>query len=326
MKTSTWETLKIFDNPINGRAIKLVDSPLEMPGGVEEIIRKNWDKQLREKQGSLSSSNITTEILPYHQDNSENPLNALYEDDKPKMWPGPVVSLKEISIHDSGIDLHVGQTYFPFIAALKDEEVSKLYTDKGITKPRPALAICTYALTTDNHITLTVRSIKTNMYPGRAYGQGGNPLFTNTDIVYHQMEEMKEEILVCPKEYNLDSFMFAGIVVDREDLPDKPDLIGWIPVSLESEEILERVSQREMSQRPNDAIGVSFIPSSEGELFDTLSHVLSERINKDLLCPPALGGLFLYGKFNFGDEWVRRLLKKIDPPWIKQVLKTRFKS
>ncbi|MBU0460289.1 MAG: hypothetical protein KKH52_03090 [Nanoarchaeota archaeon] len=308
MRTQTWESLHVFKNPESPDRIKFRDSPLEMPVGVDEVIRQNWDTQLKQKQEQLSKTKIDTEIKVYHLDTSENPLNALYEGDKPKMWPGPVVSLKDVQTSDSGIELLVGQTYFPFIAGSKDEKISKLYNEQEIVKPRPALAICTYALTQDGQLTLTVRGSRTNMYPGRLYGQGGNPLFTNINISEHQADEMRDEILVQPNEYDSNELRFSGIVVDREQLADKPDLVGWVPVNIEAGCIKERVYKRNPDKRPNDAIGVVFAPSTEGELFD---YIL-QKTHPVQYCPPAHGGLVLYGHHNFGSEWSKDLLKKLE--------------
>lgn len=308
MKTQTWEALYIFDKPEFGSRFSFRDSPLEMPEEIDRIIKRNWNTQLRQKKEQLSKIGITTEIRPYPADTSENPWNALYEGDKQIMWPGSVVSLKDVQKKDSGIELLVGQTYFPFIVGLNDEDVSRLYEKQGIAKPRPALAIGTYALTQDNKLTLTVRGSRTNLYPGRLYGQGGNPLFTNTDILKHQADEMKDEILIEPNEYDPEELRFSGIVADNEQLPNKPDLIGWIPVNLESGKIRERVYKRPSNERPNDAIGVVFAPSTEGELFD----YIAQQTHPVQYCPSAIGGLVLYGHHNFGSDWSTSLLKTLE--------------
>ena len=304
MKTQTWKSLHIFDNPEPVSKIKLKDSPSEMPKGIEEIIRKNWDTQLKRKQ--FANKRTNTEIRPYHLDNSKQPLNASYEKNNPKMWPGPIISFKKIQMNDSGIELLVGQTSFPFIEGLKDKEISKLYDKQGIKKEYP-LSICTYALTQDDQLTLTVRGNKTNMYPGRLHGEGGNPPFTNTKIAQHQAEEMEDEILVQPSEYNSNELKFLGIILEMDEFPNTPDLVGWVPVNLEAEEIRERVSKRSLDKRPNDAIGVVFAPSKEGELFDYLVR----KTHPIQYSPPAHGGLVLYGHHNFGNDWSKNLLEKL---------------
>ena len=79
METRTWETLCIFDEPKNVKQINFIESVLEMPNGVEDVIRIGWNNQLELKQRQLAKDNISTEILPYHLDNSAQPLSALYE-------------------------------------------------------------------------------------------------------------------------------------------------------------------------------------------------------------------------------------------------------
>lgn len=307
MKTRTWETLSVFDEPIEADNIGFIDSPLQIPEGMDEQIRSNWDKQLESKQNELQREGISTEIRSYHLDASEKPLNALYENDEPKMWPGPAISLKDVDT-DTPIRLHVGQTYFPFIAALKDEEIRALYKQQDIPVPRPALAICTYALTDDGQLVLTVRGSRTNMYPGRFYGQGGNPELTNTNISDHQAAEMEGEILVKPNDYNPSGLRFTGIVVDDEQLPGKPDLVGWVPVNLESGEIKERVRKRPMNERPNDVIDVVFAPADETGLFSYLVN----RTHPVQYCPPSNGGLVLYGHHVFGSDWSSQVLERLE--------------
>ncbi len=290
-----WRILNRFARTFNGEAISFIDSPISYPEGVEEAVRKSWNLQLRKKQNALKMNGVNTEIKPYHLDKANNPLNALYEGKQTKMWPGPVVSLQSVLEKNEGINLLVAQTSFPFIAALKDEKISNLYESREIEKPRPSLAICTYALTLDDKLVLTVRGERTNMYPRRFYGQGGNPLYTNTNIVEHQIDEMQDEILVNPKDYNPSNFVFGGLIEDREDFPEKPDLIGWVPVNLEYGQIKERVRKRAIEERPNDSIDVTFVPATKHGLHDYLSN-----INPKEFCPSALGGLFLYEIHNFG--------------------------
>lgn len=304
MNIQTWESLCIFDNSVPVGRVRLRGVPLKIPVGVEEVIRRNWDAQLRQKQEQLAREGIVAEIQPYHYHHSDQPLNALYEGDEPKMWPGPTVSLTDFIIGDSGIDLLVSQASFPFIAGLKDEEVSRLYAEQGIAKPRPALAISTFALTQDGQLTLTVRGSRTNMYPGRLYGQGGNPLFTSSEIAESQADEIRNEILVQTDEYDLGAMKFSGIVVDKEHFPGKPDLVGWHQVNLEAADIQARVLKRTARERPNDAIGVVFAPATEGALFD----YLAKRTHPVQFCPPAHGGLILYGHHNFGRDWAKELL------------------
>jgi len=64
MKTSNWETLKLFESPVDGTRVKFVDSPLETPDGVDEAVRSNWNGQLVLKREQLLLQHIDTEIRP----------------------------------------------------------------------------------------------------------------------------------------------------------------------------------------------------------------------------------------------------------------------
>jgi hypothetical protein len=308
METKNWKSLHVFGKVVNGNDVTFVDSPLDSPDGVDETVRANWDSQLRRKKDDLTNKGTYAEIRPYVESGTSSPLNALYKGSKPVMWPGTVISLKKVRESGSGIGLAVGQTSFPFISAISDPEISDLYTKQGIPIPRPALAICTYAITTDGKIVLTQRGPKTNMYPGRMYGQGGNPETTSISVIDHQKDEMQDEILVGSDDYDSGNFEFGGIVEDNEGLPRKPDLIGWIPINLSSEDVEKRIYSRAEEDRPNDAVGVVFAPSDKNGLF----KYLTEETNPVDFCPPAHAGLVVYGAHKFGRDWADKVIKKMN--------------
>jgi len=307
METENWKTMVLFDEPVNGKNIRFIDSPLDKPEGLDELIREKWDGQLKQKQASLAASGINTELKPYHKDKSKKPLNALYEEEKVKMWPGPTISLKEFEETANGIHLYVGQTSYPFIAALKEKDVTELYESQGVQKPQPPIAICTYALTKDNKLVLTVRGERTDTNSARFYGQGGNPRFTDDSIIQTQLDEMEEEAIIRPEEVDQDNFMFAGIGVYKVVLPDKPDLLGWVKVDVDSVDLRERVHNRAISDRPTDAVGISFAPADKEGLFN---YLVNDTYPVQFA---ALGhaGLVMYGHSNFGKEWITELSKKI---------------
>jgi hypothetical protein len=307
METENWKTMILFDKPVNGKDIRFVDSPLEKPKGLDELIREKWDGQLKNKQAALLDSGIRTELRPYHEDKSENPLNALYEGEKVRMWPGPTISLKELKQTPEGVDLFVGQTSYPFIAALKEKDVTELYESQGVQKPQPPIAVCTYALTKDNKLVLTIRGERTDTNPCRFYGQGGNPKFTDDSIIKTQLNEMEEEALIRPREVDQDNFMFSGIGVYKVVLPDKPDLLGWVKVDVDSIDLRKRVYDRAISDRPTDAVGISFAPADREGLYN---YLVNETHPVQFA---ALGhaGLVMYGYSNFGKEWIDQLSKRI---------------
>ncbi len=301
MKTKYWKAFELFDKPVNGRDIQLVKSDIRVPVEIESLIDKHWEKQLKEKQAELKKACIETEIQEL-----ENGIKALYENGISIMWPGPCVSLNNIELVGKYVDLCVIQTSFPYIEASKDPEIIKQFKGRKLPVPKPPLAVCTYAVTQDEHLVLTVRGLKTTVYPGRYYGAGGNLETVNSDIISSQEEEIADEILVNKDEYNSDEFYFGDIVIDKEGFPKKPDLVGWLPVNLESIDIMERTHKRRQDERPNDASNVLFISSQENILFDYLA-----KTDPRQFCPSAHAGLIVYGKHHFGKKWAEDLLKRI---------------
>lgn len=310
MEVRTWEVSHIFEPPLRGENIQMVGVNLSKPAGLDDRIGKSWAEQLLKKQNELRITGIILDIRPYHLDKSENPLGALYEGDTPKMWPGPVVTLREverdITYGSNRVVLRVGQMFYPYIAALKDPEIVKLYEAEGIDIPTPALGICTPVLTADNMLTLTIRGSRTSIYPGRMYSPGGQPILTNTDVVEHQRDEIKEEILVNPEEL-AEEFSFSGIVLDQEILPKKPDLTGWIRTSLDAGDIRERMFQTDPTKRPPDVQGVVFVPASE----EGLLRYMTEYTHPVNFCPPTVGSLWLFGRLNYGQDWANDVVKRL---------------
>ena len=307
MKKQLWRILEFFDPPIKGTDITFKEVKLNTPEGVDEIIRKDWEKQLLAKQEDLAKLGRATNIKPYHLDSSDKPLQALYEGEKAVMWPGQVITLVGVNKKNNKVSLDVGETSFPFINGLKNPEITKLYEKAGIQKPIPAMAISTLAITSDNYIVMTLRGPATNMYPGRIYGQGGNPTSTKTKVVEHQIEEMEDEILVTKKDYNPRDFMFGGICIDEELLPGKPDLIGWIPIKLDSKTLEQRVKSRDIKSRPSDAVDIVFIPNNDKDLF----KVLTDKEACKKFNPPGYASLFVYGRAIFGKPWAEKVMKTI---------------
>ncbi len=330
MKGPTWEVHTLFWRPVYAGDVTLSEAPLVTPRGVDELVRKSWDKQLEERRAALRTSGQETESRPYQEDPSPTRLNALYHTDgRPVMWPGPVVTMTGAGYDgDSNkAALHVGQTSFPCIKAVNDPVVRALYEREGIPVPRPALGICTLPITADDKIVLTVRGPGTPMYPGRFYAPGGQPLHPGTNVEKHQLEEMEEEILIAPTEVahqltdkpdpfeegmfldDPDRFnmFFGGVVVDTEQQQGKPDLVGWVDV-ISSEVIQKRVRERPKGRRPKDAIGVVFAPATQDELFE----YMRDTVHPINFCPPAHAALLVYGHHMFGESWANDLLKELE--------------
>lgn len=310
MEIRTWEILHIFEALLKGKDIQMSGVDLPKPIGLDDRIRKSWAEQLLKKQTELSRTGITVDIRPYHLDSSKDPLGALYEGDTPKMWPGPVVTLREVErdiTHGSNrVILRVGQMFYPYIVALQDPEIIKLYEVEGIDIPTPALGICTPVLTADNQLALTVRGSRTSIYPGRMHSPGGQPLLVNTDVIQHQRDEIKEEILVDPKEL-VGEFYFSGMVLDQEIFKNKPDLTGWVRTELDAGNIREKLFKTDPAKRPPDVQGVVFAPATESGLL----AYMTEYTNPVNFCPPTVGSLWLFGRSQYGQDWANDVIKKL---------------
>jgi hypothetical protein len=284
----TLDTLVQFDRPISGGRIKFTEAFLPpQPAGIEELVAISWDRQLRVKKADMFRENQLWAKGTHYDPVSDNRLDALYDNDgQRRMYSGPVVTLMRVVIDVS------------------EPEVDKQYQHHGIIKPRPSLAICTYAQTLDNCFTATVRGPGTTMYPGRKYGQGGNPQSPEITIIEHQIKENADEILVTPEDYNPEDFKFSGVVVDLEDLPNKPDLAGFVPVQLNSEEIKRRVSNR--VKHPNDSVDVAFIPADP----EGLQKYMITTDPKEFT-PGGFGTLLENGRVIYGSDWYGDVIKEL---------------
>lgn len=295
----TWSIREKFSRPIIGADVLLEEVSLQWPEGFDERIRANWQQQVEEEHAITGF-----EIRPYHMDES---MNALYDGETPKMWPGSVISLQSYRVDGDTLILRVGQTSFPYIKGVQDEELRDLFDRQGMHIPPPAIAVNNLPLTIDDKIALTLRG-NVNKYPHRFYGIGGDPTTVDTNIVQHQLDELEDEMLVPPDAYDTSGYRFIAIIDDGEDLPGKPDLVGWVQLSETSDMMKERYLTRPRSERPEDAVGLRFAPSTEGELFHYLTRVAHPR----MFTPSTFAGLILYGGEQYGQEWSDRVLRELE--------------
>lgn len=307
MQTKYWKIEETFSKPVSCEKIYLVEKKVKTPERIDQLVKEKWKRQLESKRNDLTSLGIKTEIRPYLINGSPSGLDALYENGIMKMWPGPMISLEGINQKEDVVELEVCQTSFLLNAALKDKKIKDIYREEGIRIPTPSFAICTFALTNDGYLLLTKRGQRTNVYPGRFYGQGGNPELTNTNVIDHQISELEDEVLIREGDYNRNDFQFGGIVRDLEGFVGKPDLVGWIPVDLSKAEIEERFYSRPVEERESDAEEIAFI-KSEGE---SLRKFLLEETEESDYCPPAYGGLVLYGIHQFGKGWAETIVNNL---------------
>jgi len=296
----TSRTLVIFSEPLHSSEIIFKEEPIRFSQSILKHLAGHWKLQLQSKQQDLTELGISS-IIKSFSANIKVPLDALFVNDKPVMWPGQCITLRDWQIEDHSAKLLVNEISYPFIAALGDIEFVKRISKENLPALRPPLAICTFAITTDNFLVLTVRGNATPVYPGRFYGQGGNPDSSKINILHHQLEEMKEEILIESNEVIAESMKFFGIIEDEETFPGKPDLIGTVKVFLSSKEVKKRFDSRSLEARPADVSDIRFIQFDKESLF----HFLKNETQPKDFCPPAYGGLMLVGLFQFGNEWLK---------------------
>lgn len=287
-----------FERPLRADVISFLTQPLSIPPDVMKQLVQHWHQQLKDKQASLQLSGIRSEIKPFNNSTNEL-LDALYVNEKPVLWPGTAITLRDVKMEDDVVTLIVSDIAYPFIAALNNIAFRKNLGMESVHQLRPPLAICTFAITTDQMLVLTVRGNSTNVYPGRLYGQGGNPATTNVDIVHHQIEEMKDELLLEPELIFIDTFKFLGIIEDCEMFPGKPDLIGMVYIKLSSTELKKRFEMRSSEERPPDVVDIRLVPFN----INGLNQLLFHETKPVDYCPPAHGGLMLIGMMEFGGDW-----------------------
>lgn len=280
--TAHYNILFAFDRPASADQILIRTIPLSFTNEAMQLLASHWRLQLQAKQQALLAQDIPSTIVTQ----VGNALPSLMVNEKPVLWPGMAVTLRDLHRHNEQLVMTVSEIPYPFLAALKNEPFKSL---AGIsTDLRPPLAICTFGITTDQMLVLTVRGQTTNVYPGRLYGQGGNPTTVVFDLVKHQLDEMKDELLLHPSAVDVAGFRFYGLVEDGESFPGKPDLIGTVPLQISSADLLGKFEKRPPADRPPDVASLVFVPYVKR----TLQYFLNEK-GTAAFCPPAFGGLHL---------------------------------
>ncbi|MGB3074562.1 MAG: hypothetical protein WBB36_04545 [Chitinophagales bacterium] len=294
---STSRILLDFNKPLPVENISIVQQPLSFPATVITKLSDHWTQQLKDKQSALRNARIESVIGLEPENIANELLHTLFINGKPVMWPGNAVTLRDVKMEYEKVLMTVSEIPYPFIAALNNAAFKK-NTGLHSLQLRPPLAICTFVITSDNQLVLTVRGEKTYVYPGRFYGVGGNPANIQFNIVQHQLEEIADELLVQPEEVDATTFRFYGLVEDLELFPGKPDLAGIARIKLSSEELAERFETRPSSQRPPDVAALKMVPFNNSSLQNFLEH---DNKLADF-CPPAHGGLLLLKKMEFGGD------------------------
>jgi hypothetical protein len=325
METQTWEVSYLFPDHINGDLIRFVDSPFQKPKGIRDIVGKYWFNRLKKKQDELAQKGIKTRILQYRgigelvlgggiQTFPPEINMALYEGSGLNLIISPDnggLSLKSVNRGEGReIRLSVGEVNSPYIDALEDEEASKLYEVQCLEKPTPLFEICTFAATKDSKLALIVKDERASAYPSRLDVVRRVIRDSHEVITASQVSVISEILRVYEGygyDYNHNQIRFGGIVVDKDEFSGKPYLIGWVPLSVESGDLRERVMDRNPEKIPSGIADITFAPADEVGLLKYLIESDPKQYS-----PAAHGGLFVYGMSNFGDYWGRCALKNME--------------
>jgi len=295
IEIATANVIASFQTALKPSEIVFISQPLNFSSEESESLKQNWEQQLRKKQTQLLAKEIKSDIRNYNEVTG-NEL-ALYIDEKPVMWPGRCITLRQFILIDTSLQLAVSEIAYPFISALSDPDFRRKISSAELLTVRPPLAICTFAITVDNFLVLTVRGEHTNVYPGRFYGQGGNPYSVNINLIQHQLDEMNDELFVSADSIDESTFRFLGLVEDLEQFPGKPDLIGIVNLRISREEVRRKFETRDLSDRPADVARIYFVALDKNTFF----NFLLRGSHPSAFCPPAFAGLHLVGKNFFAD-------------------------
>jgi hypothetical protein len=291
--SQSYSTLDVFDPPLSTKDISFIPTPLIFSPADSKRLREYWDIELKVKQTLLLEKRIDSVIKTY--EGVPEKMNALYVNGQPVMWPGNAITLRNWSYAGNKLSMDVSELSYPFIGALSNPDFRDALSDQSFIALRPPLAICTFAITTDNFLVLTVRGMNTNVYPGRYYGQGGNPTSCVFDLTIHQVEEMTDELNIDAGDISQESFRFSGIAEDSESFPGKPDLIGWVRLRIDAETLQSKFSSRPMIERPPDAAGLRLVRLTR----NSLANFLQNEVKQVDFCPPALCGLHMLATGQF---------------------------
>jgi|TARA_B100002003_G_C14061359_1_gene510913 hypothetical protein len=91
MKTQYWNAVSVFDAPIMANKIEWRDAYTRSAESVDRAVANHWESQLLALQTELKETGIETAIRPY---NDTTGLNALYQGERLKKWPGQGLTLR----------------------------------------------------------------------------------------------------------------------------------------------------------------------------------------------------------------------------------------
>src|SRR5258706_7927901 len=96
---SNSQSLVIFPRTLSSHQISFSGQPLSFSNEILKKLSDHWRMQLEKKRHELSEKGILSEIKSYSSLQSPGP-DALFVNDKPVMWPGSCITLREWKIDD----------------------------------------------------------------------------------------------------------------------------------------------------------------------------------------------------------------------------------
>ncbi len=287
----------IFNSPFSGNEIELIDVPLSIPQGLNQRVREEWYNELERKSKIIQGK---IEIKPFQTALGES--KALYLNGNPILYPGPILSLSDIEVLDKA-RFYVSNINYSYLKASQNPDISALYKYNGKNIITPFWA-ATLPLTLDCKIALTLRGENAGAYPNALWAIGGQLESAEHSLEDFLAEEISDELLVSPSDYDSKSFQFGGVIENPESI----GVVSWIPIDLTSQEIKTKVNARSLQNRPVDAVDVVFAPANPSGLFDYMTR----RTPYSFFCNSGFEGLYLFGMHNFGQDWANGLLTKLN--------------
>lgn len=262
---------ELFPRPVAPERIVLREVPVRWPKSMVDRVRRSWNRELKRFRATLGPG---YDIRP-----SPDGWPGVYRGERPILWPGRVYALRSVS-RGRALTFRLAPINFAWVSARS--VVSRTF------------GVVTFAIASDGKIILTRRGERANLCPHQLHGNGGNPDRIEP-VEEHQIRETEEEILAARTEIVPDSMRFGGVSETLVYPRLKPNLCGWLRLSISSTEVIRRVRARPLDERPGDAVDVHVVDCTP----KGIDSILARRTIP--LCPSGAAGLTILRRHLFGD-------------------------
>lgn len=305
-ETTNWKIEKEFITSANIIRCKVVRDITKYPKDAKDIETKLWNLAFDKKLEELHREGLKLRINEMEGHGclwAKKPTDENYTE---VMVPNYQYRFINYCLEDQIIELE--RTAYSEIEALKSKEYRQLFEKEGLPIPHGPLAPALYIKTADGYIAATKRGKGTNKYPGGIYGMGGD--IDDPDLTIGEHTIKREAIEELKRFGGLSQQPMAlGIVFDK--VLRKHD----IPIITGCDCAYKMIKKGEKYLADIDSI--IQIPMREKELADyilknfvnNLDH--SDRIWIDKPIPACSAGLFLLGKYVYGNDWAQEVIKQL---------------